>query len=321
MVEFHKITKSQFFTALVIVAAVLALFTAWSFIPTILFAAFAAYLAYPIHKWMLKNRVNKNVSALLISVGFLAAVITLIRYVGQFILEESAKLYVSLSQYLTTAGGDFAFTISDLIRLSFSEMLEIISRQAATLPHLLLAFLIFFMAIFYFLRDGDKAVKYIYKTMPIPVKKKSVLFKEVTNYMDAFIYVQFVIAILQAFIGALGFVLFGLPYPFVAGIVMGILSFIPIIGPYAIYVPIAIIALINGDYATGVGLLGYGLVIMGALDYVLRPQMMGEKIRLHPLIVLVGILGGLEFMGAIGVLVGPIILSIFLATLRMAGTD
>jgi len=139
--------------------------------------------------------------------------------------------------------------------------------------------------------------------------------------MDAFIYVQFVIAILQAFVGGLGFVLFGLPYPLVAGIVMGILSFIPIIGPYAVYVPIAVISIFNGDYVMGAGLLAYGLVLMGALDYVVRPQMMGEKIRLHPLIVLIGILGGLELMGAIGVLIGPIILSIFLITVRMISTD
>ncbi|MBI2041345.1 MAG: AI-2E family transporter [DPANN group archaeon] len=78
--------------------------------------------------------------------------------------------------------------------------------------------------------------------------------------------------------------------------------------PYALYIPIAVITILNGDVNAGIGLLAYGLVTGSILDYILRPYLAGKHADAHPLLILLGVLGGLILLGPAGIIVGPVIL-------------
>jgi predicted PurR-regulated permease PerM len=95
-----------------------------------------------------------------------------------------------------------------------------------------------------------------------------------------------------------------------AALAAGTLSFLPVIGPYALYLTASLILFAAGDTMTAIGLALYGLIIGSILDYTLRPILLSKRAKLHPLIIFLGVFGGISIMGLIGIIIGPIILSI-----------
>jgi predicted PurR-regulated permease PerM len=92
--------------------------------------------------------------------------------------------------------------------------------------------------------------------------------------------------------------------------IAGVLSLLPIVGPYFLYVVVGLLLLSSSQVNIAIGIIVYGLLIGSLLDYSLRPVMMSKKAKLHPMIIFIGIFGGMSIMGIIGIVIGPIILSI-----------
>jgi len=131
------------------------------------------------------------------------------------------------------------------------------------------------------------------------------------------------IALIQGALGALGFFLFGISSPLFWGLLMGILSLLPMVGTGLIWVPAALILLLNGIFQDsyslifkGIGLFLYGLLIVSSLDNILRPKLISEKVKIHSAVILLGILGGVYLFGPLGVIVGPLIFSMTLVLLK-----
>jgi len=129
--------------------------------------------------------------------------------------------------------------------------------------------------------------------------------------MNAFLKAHIIIGILQGIICAIGFYIFGLSeYVLIGALAAALLSILPIIGPYILYVPVGIIVVLQGHTGLGAGLIIYGLAFGSLLDYVVRPEIVGKYASMHPLAVLLGVLGGLAVFGIVGVFVGPIVLGL-----------
>ena len=118
------------------------------------------------------------------------------------------------------------------------------------------------------------------------------------------------IAIIQGAVGALGLWLFRAPSPVILGIVMVILIILPVVGAVLIWLPIAIIKILQGDMFNGIGLLLFGILILSTIDNFIRPKIIGTRAKIHPVIILIGVLGGIELFGIIGMVLGPLILGI-----------
>jgi len=124
----------------------------------------------------------------------------------------------------------------------------------------------------------------------------------------------------QGVIGAIGFIIFGVGSPIFWGMMMAIFALIPFLGTAIIWVPASLILLIKGFLSNngwmigkGIGLFLYGLLIVSTLDNIIKPKLIGHKGKIHPAVVLLGILGGLNLFGFIGIFIGPIILAVFIA--------
>jgi len=127
-----------------------------------------------------------------------------------------------------------------------------------------------------------------------------------------------VIAIVQGMLGGIGFWIFGLGKPIVWGALCAVASLVPAIGTGIVCVPAAIVWAVSGHIGAGVGLLVYwGVIITSIPDYWLRPRLMKGHMRLHELLVLIAVFGGIEAFGAIGILVGPMFVAMFVAMLRI----
>jgi predicted PurR-regulated permease PerM len=120
---------------------------------------------------------------------------------------------------------------------------------------------------------------------------------------------------LQGTLGGVAFWVLGLPSPLLWGVVMTLLCIIPLAGAPIVWVPSAIILAIQGEYFKAIGLALWGWLVVGTVDNITRPFIIGGRTSLHPLAVFFAILGGLFAVGGVGVFLGPVLLSVTLALL------
>ncbi len=133
----------------------------------------------------------------------------------------------------------------------------------------------------------------------------------------ATIYGGILIAMIQGVLGGLSFWILGLPSPIFWGTAMGLLSFIPIGGTALIWVPAAIILLIEGAVLKGFILLGLGVFVISMVDNLLRPFFISTRTNIHPLLLFFAVLGGVQAFGLIGLFAGPLIATLFLTLIEI----
>jgi predicted PurR-regulated permease PerM len=122
--------------------------------------------------------------------------------------------------------------------------------------------------------------------------------------------------VIQGSVATLGLVMFGVGNWVFWGAIMLILAFLPVFGTPLIWIPSAVDKLLAGETFEGIGLLLYGILIVTNIDNLVRPKLVSERSHVHPVLVMVGILGGLEIAGFSGMLVGPLILALLVALIQ-----
>lgn len=134
------------------------------------------------------------------------------------------------------------------------------------------------------------------------------------------LYGQVMTAILQGVLGGLGFSFFGVSNPILLGFFMILLSFLPIIGTAIIWVPASLFLIVSGEIFRGLGLLIYCVAVMN-VDTFLKPRLISARSNIHPVVVLLEVLGGLKLFGFIGLFAGPLILALLIALIRFDEED
>jgi len=157
------------------------------------------------------------------------------------------------------------------------------------------------------------------------IKHERYIMNRLKATTHAVVFGQIIVAAIQGFLGGLGFLIVGLPNPILWGTLMGFMALIPMIGTAVIWVPAGIYMVLQGlnsgqfigwigpehSVLAGVILLVYGVLIVSSIDNVLRPMIIGERAKLHPALVFLGVLGGLQIFGILGIILGPIVLGVF----------
>ena len=184
-------------------------------------------------------------------------------------------------------------------------------------PKLILDFFIMLFVIFYTLKDGKNAVNSVMKIVPLKEKSKTLLAKRFSDMVAALIYGIVVVAIIQGAVATAGFYIFGIPSPLFWGLAMTILSILPFIGAWLVWFPAALLRIFAGDLTSGVGLMLYGILIVSTIDNLIRPKLVGIKAKVHPLVILLGVVGGISLFGIIGIIIGPLLLGLLLTFLTI----
>jgi len=290
------------------VASALAFLVIRPFLTALVFAAVMAHILYPMH-YNLSKKISEKISVYLLTAISAALVILTISYGATILLTEISRAYLYVSKFdFSAAGLPIGETARNVIRIVFSKAIEGLSGALTSIPKIVISFFIFFISLFYFLKDGRKIVMWAKRAVPLPNEKKEIIFKDMQRYTYAFVYVWGLIGLLQGIAAVIGFYIFGLPYLFLAGLAAAIFSILPIVGPGTLYIPTSAVLILSGNINAGIGLLIYGLVIGNILDYIIRPYLASKELKSHPLLILVGILGGLSLIGPAGIIIGPVIL-------------
>jgi len=182
-------------------------------------------------------------------------------------------------------------------------IMEGTSNFILSLPQKLISFFVVIFVLYYLFKEGENIIRRIKK---LPIKEK--YFRKLNNVIYAIIFGLIVTGIIQGVVGALGLWIFKGPSPIILGAIMMILSILPVIGPWLVWFPLAVFKLVSGDFFNGFGLLLYGFLFITLIDTVVRPKIIGARAKIHPVLILLGVLGGIYTLGLVGVIIGPVVL-------------
>ncbi|NOR85847.1 AI-2E family transporter [archaeon] len=290
----------------------------------ILLGAITAYILYPL-VFRLKKIVRSPTIAIFISV---ILIISSFFVIANLIIQDAAPIITGISGL----SGDITTVLEtlkpQLEKLGLSKYItntqEIITtleiyaknqllENLKSLPGIMLDFLIYIFVTFYFLKDGislkNKILAYI-KTFQANDKKTAIsIIEGLKNSFDVLFFAYITMSIFAALIAWIGFTLLGIPYALILSILIGIASFLPLIGMAWIYVPLAGYEYYIGNELLALYVLIFSIVCLNIIpDLILRP-IIGAKIgKVHPLTILLGFFGGPALFGMIGFIFGPIIL-------------
>jgi predicted PurR-regulated permease PerM len=342
--------KSSFYPRVfaLVVAAVLGYALTLIFAPFIgpmTWAAFLAFLLYPVNLRLRRRLSRKGTAAGILtflapiiillplsalSIDFVAQISALMQKLQKSAAELDIKSLSDLQQFpwiarinvwLEAHAGISAEQIQSWL---VSGTREVLSRAASMgggffLGALgsLLGFAIMLFLLFFFLRDGDAMVVRARRLIPLDEERKERLFRQLSGVTRAIVVGTSVTAVLQGVLIGIGFKIAGLPSPVVFGVLAALLSMLPVGGSAFVWGPAAIWLFIDGRWGYGIFMLAWGFLGAG-LDNVLRPVLISGRARISALAVFIGVLGGIPAFGSIGIIAGPVVLSLVLALIEFA---
>ncbi|MDP3956993.1 MAG: AI-2E family transporter [bacterium] len=172
---------------------------------------------------------------------------------------------------------------------------------------------VMFFSLFYFLIDGKQILKHLMSLSPLRDEHDKLLVKKFISISRATLKGTIVIGVIQGLLGGITFWIAGIPSPVIWGLVMVLCSIIPMFGSGLVWLPAGIIMLLLGDIWQGIFILAVGGGIISVIDNILRPKLVGKDTQMHPLLILFATLGGIALFGLPGFIIGPIIVSLFMA--------
>lgn len=182
------------------------------------------------------------------------------------------------------------------------------------------AFVQIFFALFtlyYLLRDADRILPAVQESLPLSRAQSQKIFDRTGEVITASVNGVLVIAAIQGFLGMIGFLVLGIGSALLWGVIMFILSTIPMLGAFLVWVPAALYLLVSGSWIKAILLTIWGGGVIGMIDNVLRPRLVGKRAKLHELVIFFSVLGGLQVFGILGLFVGPVVAAIALALLQV----
>lgn len=192
---------------------------------------------------------------------------------------------------------------------------EIVSRSTGVIGGLIgfvLQTMFVLFAMFYLLRDGDRALPQIKQLLPLSQQDTDEIFDRTRDIIYASMVGVVVIAAIQGVLGGLAFWVAGLPSPVLWGAVMFLLSMIPAIGAGLVWGPAAIYLAATGKWGAAIGLALWGFLVISMIDNLLRPKIVGKRVKLNELVIFFAVLGGLQVFGVIGLVIGPVAIAVTL---------
>jgi len=314
-----------------------------SFLMAIFLAGIFSALARPLYKrfegWYGGRRIPASLSTLLLIVivvivplGVLMGIVTTQAIkVGQavtpWIQEQIAqpgefhKLLSSLPFYEELAPyGDFIWRKAGELIGSVSQFL-ISNLSTATMGAVNILFMAFAMlyTMFFFLMDGDKLLAKILYYLPLQDQDEKRMLEKFTSVTRATLKGTAVIGILQGSLAGFAFWVVGIPSAVFWGTIMAVLSIIPGIGTALVWGPAVIILAAGGSYMKAGGLGIFCAVVVGSIDNLLRPILVGKDTQMHELMIFFGTLGGIVMFGIMGMIIGPIVAALFITIWEIYG--
>ncbi|MDP3916713.1 MAG: AI-2E family transporter [Nanoarchaeota archaeon] len=310
-----------FFLASFLGITILSIYLIKSYIITIIGAILLSYIFYPMYTTIRKKIKNKKVSSLLTTILVVILIIVPLVFAANALINESVNFFYhtkdlnissledKVSDYLDSDINIGSYISENLNKISLS-IARSTSEFVVSLPKKILEIFVMLFLMFFLFLGGEDLVKKLKKHIPLRSKQKEELANKFSSIIYASVYGMIVTAFVQGAVGAIGYWIFGMESPILWGLVTVVVAILPFVGAALIWLPASIYMLISGETFNGLGLLFYGIFIISTIDNIIRPSIVGSKAKIHPALVLLGVLGGIELFGFLGIIIGPLVLSI-----------
>ena len=306
------------------VVAILGIAIALPFMTYIVLAGILTYTLFPIYHFINQRTRRPSLSAGLCVVLALLVMILPTVYLVSELVDQLSGAYStlqtdSLSQVgdylnsLTNGRVDFQETLNSALDQVRQSIVGLAPNILGSISELVLGLFIMFFVMFYGFREGQGFMTYLKALIPLESGLKDSLFHEMRTITQAVLYGQVLTAVIQGGLGGFGLLIFGVPNALFWGAIMMITAFLPVLGTPMIWVPAGVGLILDAKATRGIMLLIYGATIVMNIDNFLRPKLVSGRTNVHPVLILIGVLGGLRVFGFIGMLVGPLILAILVA--------
>lgn len=187
----------------------------------------------------------------------------------------------------------------------------------SSISKFLLSFFVFFIALYYLLRDGSRVRRTLIELSPLSDIEDREVFDRLELAINSTIRGNLTIAFVQGVVATLGFLVFGVPNAVLWGTLAAVAALIPGFGTALVIVPAVAFLFFTGATGPAFGLLLWGVLAVGLIDNLLGPKLIGSRMHLHPLLVLLAVLGGLIYFGPAGIFLGPLTVSLLFALLAI----
>jgi predicted PurR-regulated permease PerM len=326
---------------LILILAALVFLILRPFISSILSAFVMAYLFYPLYKFIKKYLKRESLAAFFVSLVIVLLFTVPMVFVANSVSTEARINYIFIKKILATGSffdkdctdpgilckvsgflGEYLtdpqikFQLTNITNKVTDFFINMASNFIFSIPVFLLKFFIMLFIVFYLFKEGDDVVLRIRNLLPLKKLHRKSLFDHMSEVTYAVVYGHILTAAIQAIIGIIAFWIFGVTSPILWGAIMFIFALIPFLGTPVVWVPAVVIKAMMNHPFQAIGLLFAGIFI-STIDNFLRPKLISGKASVHPIIVLLGVLGGLAFFGAPGLIIGPVVLSIFLTFVKI----
>jgi predicted PurR-regulated permease PerM len=314
------------------------------FATSMTWAAFLAFLLFPLNL-RLRRHMGRAAAAVLltiltpivillplsaISIAFVEQIATLLQKLQQAAVNLDIKSLSDLQQFPWFARiNEWLALHAGISASQFQTWLigatrEVLQRAASMggwffLGALgsLLGFAIMLFLLFFFLRDGDAMLGRARRLLPLDEVRKERLFHRLSGVTRAIVIGTGLTALLQGLLIGIAFTIAGLPSPVVFGVLAALFAMLPVGGATLVWAPGAIWLFFDGRWGFGIFMLAWGLLLAG-FDNVVRPLLISGRAKISALAVFIGVLGGIPAFGAIGLVAGPVVLSLALALVEFA---
>lgn len=307
------------------VIAIFAVIILKPFLSFIVLAGILSYALFPLYTFFRERLRKPNLaSALLIVLTLLVMVLPTIFLVTELVQQVSGAItgfnFAKLDPITSHVERITGHRIQEMFDAGLEQirksMLAIAPNVLGSIGELFLGLFIMFFVMYYGFRDGENFVQRIRHLLPLEPSLKDSLFYELRTITQAVLYGQMMTALIQGALGMIGLLIFGVSNWLFWGAIMMVTAFIPFLGTPIVWVPAAASLILGGNTARGIGLLIYSGILVMNIDNFLRPKLMSGRTQVHPVLILIGVLGGLKVFGFVGLLVGPLILALLVAFVR-----
>ena len=226
-----------------------------------------------------------------------------------------------LRESLTGIGDRSLGSLGQTVSTTVSKTVDIVGQLLSATVAILVALTIYVISLYYFLADGPELLSAAEALIPVHVDYQRDLLNEFAKAVRSVVLATFMAAIAQGVATTVALEVLGFGHLLVILILSIVLSLIPLAGAWLVWAPFAISLFASGHWIQGTLLTVYGLVVVGMLDNVVRAYVLNSDTKLHPLLALVSVLGGIQTMGLWGIFIGPIVASCLYALIRIFNTE
>ncbi len=301
------------------------------FIPALAFGFALAMLGDPVFQWLEKKFHGCNAAALLTTTLICLTIVVPVIFLLRILVLEAIQGINALSSQQNLAalratfqGNAVAGPLLRWLDLKLDlpaeaeqmarSMMQWVSRLTSSIVSgsawAITQMVTMVVVLFYFLRDQESILLMLRGLVPLSEKETAQLFKRISETIRVSLYGKVLVSAIQGGLGGLIFWWLELPAPAFWGFVMALLSVLPVLGAFVIWVPVAVVLAFQGDWQRVVILTAWGLVVVHPVDNFLGPVLVGTRLHLHTLLTFFSVIGGLAAFGASGLVLGPVTMAI-----------